>query len=398
MKNSWKLLKLGVYVFALPLVATAAASAHQWMTVNTAIATVPTIPVAVVSTAPARMTAVRNHTITLNEEGEVQGRVASINHKTKVPTGLSEVTVYFAQNGRVVQKAYTNEDGTFVAKGLTEGVYSFVAGNDVSFATCGVRVVKGDNEKENYIEIASISPNVEAVQELIKKAVPEMVRQDMVAQRDGKVDVAGSNRVELDGDTLKGRIVSLTSDKLNSGTTAHLFKGNEKVSEFEISTDGTFEVAGVTPGVHDIVVIGKDGMAAVSFEAVGAVDEASKEAYTAMQDSVFSNFIVALAPQIDGGVIGGACDSCGGVSDAVVYDSGPAPFIGNNLGGGIAGGGCCGSVGNFSNFGSCCGGGGIGGGRFAGLFGGRGRLLIPALAAGIAIPLAVGSESPSTPN
>ena len=397
MKNTWKLLKLGVYVFALPLVATAAASAHQWMSVNTAIATVPAIPVASAAATPARMTAIRNYTITLNEDGEVQGRVASINHKSKSPTGLSEVTVYFAQNGRVVQKAYTNEDGTFVAKGLTEGVYSFIAGNEVSFAACGVNVVKSDDGSENYIEVASISPNVKVVRELIESSLPEAVRTSFTSSNKEVAEVAGSNRVELDGDTLKGRIVSLVSDELTAGTVAHLFKGNDKVSEFEIATDGTFEVAGVTAGVHDIVVLGKDGMAAVSFEAVGPVDETSKEAYTAMQDSVFSNFVVALAPQCDGGCVTDACSSCGGFSDAVIYDNGPASFIGDRLGGGIAGGGCCGGASNFTNFGGGCCGGGVGG-RFSGLFSGRGRLLIPAIAAGIAIPLAIGGESQAAPN
>ena len=34
MKDVWKTFKLGLYVFALPLIATAAASAHQWITNN----------------------------------------------------------------------------------------------------------------------------------------------------------------------------------------------------------------------------------------------------------------------------------------------------------------------------------------------------------------------------
>lgn len=393
MKDSWKILKLGIYVFALPLVATAAASAHQWMSANTVLAVAPA-PAAVTTPAVARINAVRNHTITLNEDGEVQGRVASINHKTKVPRGLTNVTVYFAQDGRIVRKGYTNEDGTFVVDGLDEGVYSFVAANEFSFATCGVKVIKGNGNSENYIEVAAISPNVKAVREIIENELPESISREISSKLNNSKgeakNVAGSNRVELDGDILRGEIVSLKSEKLGAGTKAHLFKGNTKVGNFEIAADGTFEVSDVTPGVYDIVVVGPDGLAAVSFEAVAEVAENSDEAYTSLQESLFANFIVALAPQIDGGVIGGCC----GGSDAVVYNSSPVQFAGDRIGGGIAGGGCCGGAGNFSNFGGCCGG-GRGLGRFGllGGLGGIGGLAVPAIAAGIAIPLATSGNN-----
>ncbi len=384
MKETWKILKLGIYVFALPLVATAAASAHQWMTSNTALAIVPPVP-AVAMTAPiARITAVRNHTITLNADGEVQGRVAAINFKSKVPRGLSEVNVYFSQNGRVVRKGYTNDDGTFVVKGLKEGVYSFVATNDLSFATCGVNVIQGKDGAENFIEVASISPNIKAVRDILKKEGPAPVDNEAVAAETTPKNVAGSNRVELDGQTLRGQVVSLIKDELSTGTKAHLFKANEQVAEFEIKTDGTFEVADVAPGVYDIVVSGPEGVAAVSFEAVAPIDESSTDAYTALQDALFTNFLVALAPQFDGGI--------GGGSDAVVYDSSPVSFAGDSIGDGCAGGGCSGGAGDFSSMGDCCG--GSSGGRF---LGGRG-LLFPLIAAAIAIPLAVGGGGPESPS
>lgn len=397
MKETWNVLKLGVYVIALPLVATAAASAHQWMTSNAAIAVVPP-PAVVNNTSATRINALRNHTVTINEDGEVQGRVASISHKTKNARGISEAAVYFIQEGEVVKKSYTNDDGTFVIKGLEEGIYSFVSAGEFSFATCGVNLVKSDGSVENYLEVAAITPNVKAVQEIIENELPEEVKQDLrsLASIDVRpANVVGTNRVELDGDVLRGQVVSLLTNNVEK-TKAHLFKGINKVKEFNISDDGSFEVDGITAGVYDIVAVGPHGLAAVSFEAVSEDDE-SLEAYTALQGpELFSSFIVALAPQIDGGCIGGCCGGCGGGSDAIVYGDSPVGFLGNRLGGGIAGGGCCGGAGNFAGFG----GGAAAGGRFGGLFGGGGvgRLLLPAIAAGIAIPLGTSSASESAPN
>lgn len=396
MKDTWKILKLGVYIFALPLVATAAASAHQWMISSTTLAMVPA-PAVVTNSSVTTINALRNHTITINEDGEVQGRVASINHKSKAAKGISDAAVYFIQDGKIVQKDYANEDGTFAVSGLKEGVYSFVAAGQFSFATCGVNVMKSEGI-EKYLEVAAITPNIEEVRDLITADLPVAIRKEIsrTVDLENVANVQGSNRVELEGDVLRGQIVSLFDEKLTGKTTAHLFRSNEKVDEFEISKDGTFEVANVKPGVHDIVVVGADGMAAVSFEAVAGIDEEVTDAYTSIQETLFSNFVVALAPQCDCGVASGCC---GGGSDAIIYGDSPSGFLGNRLGRGIASGGCCGGAGNFAGFG----GGALGGvgGRFGSLFGGGvggRRLLLPLLAAGIAIPIAVGSSSPSAAN
>lgn len=394
MNDTLKFFKLGVYIFALPLIATAAASAHQWMTSSTTLAMMPA-PAIVTNSSVTKINALRNHTVTINEDGDVQGRVASINHKSKEAQGVRDAAVYFIKDGKIAQKGYVNEDGTFAVAGLSEGVYSFVAAGEFSFAACGLNVEKSKGT-EKYLEVAAITPNVKAIQELITAELPQTIRQEIsrnLKTQNSVANVQGSNRVELEGDILRGQIVSLFDEKLTGKTKAHLFRANQKVAEFEIDTDGTFEVADVTPGVHDIVVIGSDGMAAVSFEAVASIDEEVTEAYASLQETLFSNFVVALAPQCDCGVASGCC---GGVSDAIVYgDSSPSGFLGNRLGSGIASGGCCGAAGNFAGFGGIS-----GGGRFGSLFGGGvsgRRLLLPLLAAGIAIPIAVGSSSPSDP-
>ena len=380
MNESLKLLKFGAYVFALPLIATAAASAHQWMADSSAITvSLPELTTVSAATAP-RMVAIRNHAITLNSDGEVQGRISTIHQETKAPLGLSAVTVSFSQRGEIVKRGYTNDDGTFVIRGLKEGIYSFVAQDEASFATCGVEVIASTDGTEKFLELAVISPNVDAVRELMESELSktQFTNLGRTLAKPGALsasEIQGSNRVELDDDTLRGQVVSLMNGKLSSATRGHIFRANEKVAEIEIGADGKFEVSGLSAGVHDILIVGPEGIAAVSFEAVSVADEAAGEFYTALQDNLLSNFVVALAPQVDGGIVDGGGPVLGG-------NTFPVEFVGNDLGGGIAAGGNCGC-----------------GGSFRGLRGrGLGRLLLPAIAAGIAIPIATSSASPSNTN
>ena len=61
MKNKWKSIRLGAMLFALPIVATAAASANQWMIENAPIAVSSDI-----ATTFDSINVKRNHTISLN--------------------------------------------------------------------------------------------------------------------------------------------------------------------------------------------------------------------------------------------------------------------------------------------------------------------------------------------
>ena len=190
---------------------------------------------------------------------------------------------------------------------------------------------------------------------------------------------------------LNGRVVSLIKSELN-GMHAHLLNGKDRIAEVTIAADGSFSVSDLKPGVYDLVALGPDGIAAVSFEAVAHADNVENEAYTALQDMVYDSMDVALAQPMDYGVIGG--NGGGMVDNSIVYASNPIEYAGECVSCGVAAGTSCGGCCNFSNYASsgCCGG-GRGFGGFGGLLGGglTGRRL-GLLGLAIALPLALSDD------
>ena len=91
MKNKWKSIRLGAMLFALPIVATAAASANQWMIENAPIVTSSDI-----ATTFDSINVKRNHTIALNDSGNVEGRLATIESDSRAVsyTHLTLPTIY----------------------------------------------------------------------------------------------------------------------------------------------------------------------------------------------------------------------------------------------------------------------------------------------------------------
>ena len=437
MKNKWKTVKLGLMLFALPLMATAAATAHQLMVDASPISLNIETPAAVDSAIGLA----RVHTVALNRNGAVEGRIASLDG---VNEGLAELKVYFVQNGEVISETSTNENGSFIAQQIPEGAYSFVASGASGFAAYGVRVVSDATGKlDNLMEAAAVSPSFDSVKQIIKDKLPAEVTDQILSTVVSDEDrVVGSNRVRLNNGQLQGSVVALLGDRDSvAGTYVHIIRDNNQVAEVQADSSGSFMVSDLEPGVYDFVAAGPSGFAAVSFEAVQ--DEASvitDEGTVAdivdtdelpvsiepgaiepgfvvadpitYQDAVladipydagFSNSLdVCLTCQQDAGFVGeqvyGGEVYGGEVYSEPIYDGGqiidaPIEYAGESVGCGCASGGCCGAEANFSNFSSCntcnaapvvnscCntgGGGGLlggGGGRLGGLLGsGGGRL------------------------
>jgi len=132
MKDFWKTFRLAAYVFALPLVATAAVSAHQYFQQDDTISTVVVTPKTVES-KEAELVGLngpfRQHTIANNEDGQISGRVWFVDTESKAKAGLADTKVYFVREGKVVSQVYTDPDGTFDVQGLENGAYSFVVSN-----------------------------------------------------------------------------------------------------------------------------------------------------------------------------------------------------------------------------------------------------------------------------
>ncbi len=390
MKNKWKSLRLGAMLFALPVVATAAASANQWMIENA--------PIAVSSDIAATFDSInakRNHTISLNESGNVEGRLATIETGSKA-NGLSDLQVFLIRDGKVQHEATTDADGLFSLDAVKSGVYSFVATGENGFAAYGVRVVENTGDDSlNLIEAAAVSPQTAVVKQLLGGKLPSKVATavlDNATVSEVASNVVGSNKVTIKDGTLVGHVIPMLGEvSAAKGTSVYIIKDNQQIAEAVTDASGSFSVSDIEPGVYDFVAAGPTGFAAVSFEAVPAVDTAAVAVDT-------DEIPVALVSYQDAGYdASGSLDVCttcqgdgGFVSDQMSYsgeeyvadygDSAPIEYAGESVGCGCASGGSCGAAENFSSFNSCnscnscCKGGrrGLFGGNGGGLFGGSG--------------------------
>lgn len=386
MKTQFQKLRTIALLAVLPLVATAAASAQQWMIDNSPLSADGTTLVSTVIPGLAG----RMHTVALNRAGAVEGRVAAIDRNTKELQGLAGLKVFFVRDGKVAQQTVTSTDGSFVVEGLAEGSYSFVATGDAGFVAYGVQVVaEGQGNGNNVMEAGAVSRSLASIKELLSKQLPaQVVSQIAEVNESFSGRLIGTNRVQLEGKKLKGRLTALIG-ALNSvkGTVVHLFRDGQEVAEVIVDETGEFVVEDMEAGVYEFVASGTAGFAAISFEAIDAALVDSDEMAVALQDVADSSYLeVGLAAQADAGF----------VSDSVAYTGGDYTYyggdcVGTSFGCGGAVGGSCGACGGGP------GGGGLGGGR--GLFGrggGLGRLLL--LGAAVAIPLAVSNPGSASPN
>jgi hypothetical protein len=410
MNKQWKLVKSITLLAVLPLVVTAAASAHQWMSNSSPISIDIAGEAAAVSN---QIGSARVHTVALNRAGVVEGRIASINAESKESSGLAELRIYFVQNGEIVEETTTLEDGTFSVDGLSEGAYSFVATGENGFAAYGVRVTAGGEEvSTNVMEAAAVSPQLEVVKSILKDRLPSEVANEILedAAKANHENVVGANRVHLNNGSLTGHVLPIIGDvAIVAGTQVHIFRDDEQVAEVIADQTGSFMVPDMEPGVYSFVAAGPSGFAAVSFEAVAqpeaaAIDneatvtefiidsqisETPVTTVAPVQDADYSDSMdVYLTSGQDSGVIHDNMDY--GSSDGGLLNA-PIEYAGESVGSGSAVGGSCGSCGDFGGVSSCGGGGGGGGGGAVG--GGMNLRRLLLIGAAVAIPLALSGDT-----
>jgi hypothetical protein len=378
MKDFLNTLRFAFAILALPLAATAAVSAQQYFSENSPVSysddVVKAIPASTANAptpAPLKKTLAgtfRNHTVSIDADGIVRGRVAIASDAEGV-TGLGDMKVFFLKDGKIAHQTYTIEDGSFEAQNLESGNYSFVATGKNGFAAFGVSLSEnGESTTNNLIEVATVSPNFAQLATIIDGRFPKTIVDQIVNNSSLPFDgpVTGSNRVQIIDGKIKGHLVSLNGTD-NNNAEVRLSKGSELVAKTNVDENGSFSFANVQPGVYEFVSAGSEGIAALSFEAVqdGAVSvieggtgavEAAPAGYVAQ------DLDVAPTMASDSTIVGEQFDFA---STSYEY---PSYYAGSEIGCGIATGGCCGGSGNWSGFSGGCGG---GCGGFGGLGGGR---------------------------
>ena len=265
MTKKWNKIQLGLMLIALPFVATAAASAHQWIS--------SAAPIESPDSITAQVSADRLHEITLNSTGGIEGRITTLKSDGE---GLSDLKVFFVSNGEIVNQATTDASGTFRIDSMVEGPYSFVATGKNGFAAYGVNVVANNGAGQvNAMEAAAVSPSFATVKDILKNNLPQQIADQILEGASNSTNkVIGANRIQLQDGNLIGSIVPLFGDISNvEGTYVHIISGTEQVARVQADANGDFSVADLEPGVYDFVAAGPTGIAAVSFQAIDAEGE-----------------------------------------------------------------------------------------------------------------------------
>lgn len=361
MKNNFGYTRVASYVLALPLLASAAVSAHQYLLNNTPINTQGSVVEE--QEVSALVGSYRSHTLSLDEKGTVKGRVSIVNRDLST-TGLKSLRVCLVQVGKVVHVCDTSSMGQFEFTDVKEGVYSFVTSGKDGFATFGVKVARGSTT--NRIEVAVVDPDFREIRKIFESVVPSTDKSRIVVTEVPAV-IEGNNVVSVSGGILVGKLSNLDNGELSLDTKANLVRDNQRLAESMVDEFGRFSFSDVKPGIYEFVAAGSTGYAAFTFE---VVDEDSLVALVTGPAEDLNEGPIEAASQLDVGMTGpgdgvivneqlGSATAAGVSGEPIVE-----PYSGEAVSEQITSGAAAGSMGDMC--GCCSGGAGGGGGGFGG--------------------------------
>jgi hypothetical protein len=262
MKELFSVLRLAVYVLALPLTITAAASAHQWINASAREQV----------TASAAANVVR-----LTDSGMLRGVVNTYTNSGKTSVGNSVVSLL--KGSEVVARANSGIDGAFSFSNVNPGQYTFVSASKDAISSFGIEVVAATSTEGEAALRAFAAPRNSVVEGFAsaagKNAAPVV---------DGIEVLRATEMVDLVDGVFQGKI-SAFNGKV-SGNTVSLVKGNEVVAEATTDEQGAFAFNAVAPGFYSVIARGEGGFAAV------AVQVNDSAAAVAPAETVYTSLVV----------------------------------------------------------------------------------------------------------
>jgi hypothetical protein len=349
--------------------------------------------------APEEVIHSRSHDVVLDASGGFSGKLSAVTSGAE-STVASGLTVKVVQEGSEAGIATTDEQGNFQINGLKPGVAALLAYGDDSFLLYGINLVASDEKHPatNEIDVDSAvvsGPDLGIVKQLISAKLPKAdLRFDQAAgdedkkfplgEGDVSTSVAG-HQVQLQKDGRLRGAINLLDERTGRvrevlDLTIYFVREGKVVGKAEVENSGEFLVAGLVPGAHSIVGVGKDGTFALGIEIIGSEQEVASlgsSQYTTV--AVMASLEMSIAPANAGNFnsTNAAALTGGGVAPGATPPGAPpgAPGAGGGAGGGASGAG-----------------GGAGGGGGGGL----GALLGGAIGAGAGY-LAGQNDSPASP-
>ncbi len=285
----------------------------------------------------------RSHFIQLDTDNTFSGVITGIDANSGKAIGVSGLKVYLVQKSNVIRQSMTNGKGQFSIAGIKSGTYSFCVAGKNGFLAYGVHLLDAKAEApptptpadgaqvDRSLEIhtswvaptnvtaAVVPPEFKTLRQIMSDLLPGSVNSAVgVGSENVRINVeesivAGGYKITLDENgTMKGRVAPIGTEKDKPirlrEMNAFLIVDDEVYARATVSEDGSFEFRDVEPGVYGFAAAGKDGFAAISFEAVEG--DNSDDQDTASSDSEFiftsagkarlANFLaIAICPPED---------------------------------------------------------------------------------------------------
>ncbi len=297
-----KTLRLAFYVCALPLVATAIASAHSWINVDDdslptrfdQLETIEVVPAgggAILSDVQAHV----QHALKIDDAGGVTGRIMT--RGTTELYGTPELNVTLNVRGNAVASTTTDANGKFRFDSVSPGAYTFIASSPTSITTFGVYVFADEAVRPTadtvQLSVAAAGSNVVGVREVLNSEVRAVAYSYTPTEAELPV-VDELMQVDRDADgALSGRVVPLQwlegQTRFNlTGNYVYLFDGAGMVAQVPVDAQGYYRIENVNPGIYDFVSFGPHGAAAMSIQVTGLETIASNQADTTFASSTNS--------------------------------------------------------------------------------------------------------------
>lgn len=273
-------------------------------------------------------TVLQGHWVSMDENGELQGRISTINPDSLNLEPTAGLNIRFIQEGQLLASTRTDRGGRFTISGLQPGVYSVVATGPNGFLACRVTVLRSKREielsqdsktpfrfayfqedvveSELRIDAAALPPTFRTVRNLaeryyedVRLSEVDFQKYEQVVQKDIDRGAAGAEsaagpqarrgREQLELETpaaipaMKVFPVPLTPDgrfvgrlhgiQAESGRPvmirrANVFvvKNDRIVDQTIVDERGVFEFQGLAPGAYGLIAAGQDGFGAGGFE------------------------------------------------------------------------------------------------------------------------------------
>jgi hypothetical protein len=251
------------------------------------------------------------HYVQLDSQNRLVGKVTAIQRETGVTIPVPGLDVKLVRRSQEISRGRTDVAGNFVTGFVAPGAYTLCISGAEGFLAYGVQVIESDDvpfgelpmpdlgadtsrsirsggqfvvwqdaaplDTPTEITAAVIPPTHNSLQEIMN-GIPAGTGLNLQPSAGTQINVeksvvAGGFKVNLQPDgTLAGRIAPLVSDadqpiRLRE-MNIYLIDNDQIIAQVLADDDGNFVFNNVRPGVYGFAAAGRDGFAALSFQAV----------------------------------------------------------------------------------------------------------------------------------